>query len=55
VNAYLDAASALLELPIRPEHRDEVEAAFAVLVAQGRLVTEFTLPDDVEVAPRFEP
>ena len=50
---YLDAAAALLGLPIRPEHRAEVLAAFAVLMGHARLLEEFALPDDVEAAPRF--
>jgi hypothetical protein len=53
VESYVDATAALLHLPIRPEHRAEVLAAFAVLAEQGRLVTEFSLPDDIEAAPRF--
>jgi hypothetical protein len=52
---YLHSASALLGLPIRAEHEEEVRAAFAVLCAQARLVTEFALPDDIEPAPRFTP
>jgi hypothetical protein len=51
---YLDAASALLGLPIRPEDRAEVLAAFAVLCEQAGLVMRFELPDEVEAAPRFE-
>jgi hypothetical protein len=50
---YLDAASALAGLPIRPEDRAEVLTAFAVLREQARLVTAFELPDEVEAAPRF--
>jgi hypothetical protein len=52
---YLSAASALLGLPIRHEHIDEVRSAFAVISAQARLVTEFALPDGIESAPRFQP
>lgn len=52
---YLHSASAFLGLPIRPEHEQEVRAAFAVLTAQARLVTGFELPDDIEPAPRFIP
>ncbi len=53
--AYLNAAAALLGLPIRPEHLAEVQAAFAVLRQQGRLITEFALPEEIEAAPRFIP
>jgi hypothetical protein len=53
--AYLDEAAALLGLPILPEHRSEIAAAFAVLLEQARLVTEFPLQEDIEAAPRFVP
>ncbi len=53
--AYLDAASIMLGLPIRPEHRAEVLTAFAVLTAQAKLITQFSLPEDIEAAPRFTP
>jgi hypothetical protein len=52
---YLNAASALTGLPIRPEDRDEVMAAFAVITSQARLVTGFHLPENIEAAPRFVP
>jgi hypothetical protein len=55
IEDYLDVASALLGLPIRPEHRDEVLAAFRVLVEHGNLVAEFALPEAIEAAPRFIP
>jgi len=50
---YLSAASELLGLPIRREHYEAVLAAFEVLCEQGRLVTGFELPAEVEAAPRF--
>ncbi|MDE8344716.1 MAG: DUF4089 domain-containing protein [Acidocella sp.] len=53
--AYLQAASLMLGLPIRPEHQADVAAAFAVLGTQARLITEFSLPADIEAAPRFTP
>jgi hypothetical protein len=52
---YLNQAAALLDLPILPEHYEEVLAAFRVLRAQGQLVTEFALPPHTEAAPRFTP
>jgi hypothetical protein len=52
---YLDQASHLLNLPIRPEHRDEVLAAFQVLLAQAKLIIEFELPETFDPAPRFTP
>jgi hypothetical protein len=52
---YLNRAAALLGLPIRPEHYEEVLAAFRVLRAQAQLVAEFELPPHAEAAPRFTP
>ncbi len=51
--AYLDAAAALLDLPIRPEQRAEVVAAFIVLMGHARSLAGFVLPDAIEAAPRF--
>lgn len=53
--AYVDAAAALLDLPIRPEHRDAVIEAMDMILAQAALVLAFPLPDEVEAAPRFRP
>jgi hypothetical protein len=54
-DAYLDAAAALLGLPIRPAHRAEALAAFRVLRQHAALVTAFPLPEEIEAAPRFSP
>ncbi len=53
--AWLAAAEQCLGLPIRPEHREAVETAFAILCQQGELVTSFPLPPEIEAAPRFRP
>lgn len=55
IETYLDAASAFLGLPIRPEHREEVLAAFRVLAEHGEKVREFALAEPIEAAPRFTP
>ena len=55
ISNYLDAASKLLDLPIRPEHRDEVMIAARALAAQAELVAGFELPEAIEAAPRFTP
>jgi hypothetical protein len=52
---FFAAASALLGLPIKPEHYDDALAAFRVLTAQAKLVTEFLIPDEIDAAPRFTP
>ncbi len=53
--AFLAAAEKLLGLPIRPQHREAVEAAFSVLCQQGELVKSFPLPPETEAAPRYRP
>jgi hypothetical protein len=55
IEAYLEAASRFLELPIRAEHQADALAAFAVLAAHGQLLKEFSLPEEVEAAPRYQP
>ena len=54
-DAYLDAAAALLGLPIPRQYREEILAAFTVLREQAARFTEFELPGHTEAAPRFTP
>ena len=54
-SAYVEQISELLDLPLDPEHRLGVEKNFATISAIAQLVTEFTLPDEIEPAPVFEP
>jgi hypothetical protein len=53
--AYLNTASALLNLPINPEHFADVLAAFRAIQVQAKLVTEFPLPAETESTQRFTP
>ena len=55
VGAYVDETAKRIGLPIAPEHRPGVIQFTGVLLAQGALVMEFPLPDDVEPAPVFRP
>jgi hypothetical protein len=55
LGAHVDGASKLIGLPIFPEHRPGVIQAMAVIAAAAAVVMEFSLPDDVEAAPVFEP
>lgn len=52
---FVDQMAALVALPLQPEHRPGVVDNFARIVAIAQLVNEFPLPDDVEIAPNFEP
>lgn len=55
LGAYVDEAAKRVGLPIAPEHRPGVIQVTSLLLAQGALVMEFPLPDDVEPAPVFRP
>jgi Protein of unknown function (DUF4089) len=51
----VDLLAQLLELDLDPEHRPGVIANFERTTAIARLVMEFPIADDVEVAPVFQP
>ena len=55
VTEYVDQMALLLDLQIDPEYRLEVVDNFARIMAQAQLVNEFSLPDEIEAAPVFEP
>ncbi len=55
VAEYVDRMALLLDLQIDPEYRLEVVDNFARIMAQAQLVNEFSLPDEIEAAPVFEP
>jgi len=52
---HVDHMAAVLGLAIDPEHRPGVVANMARTYEIARLITEFPLPDDVELAPTFHP
>ena len=53
--AYVDAAAALIELPIDPEHRPGVVLNLERIAQMAALVMEFPLGDTDEPAPVFRP
>ena len=55
VEEYVARTAELINLPLDPEHRPGVVVNFERIAAIARLVTEFPLPPEVEVAPVFEP
>jgi hypothetical protein len=55
VEEYVDRTAELINLPLDPEYRPGVVVNFERIAAIARLVTEFPLPPEVEVAPVFEP
>ncbi|MFN6566302.1 DUF4089 domain-containing protein [Dendronalium sp. ChiSLP03b] len=55
VDEYVDQMSLLLDLQLRDEYRDGVVTNFERIKAIAQLVNSFPLPEEVEVAPVFEP
>ncbi|MEH2060346.1 MAG: DUF4089 domain-containing protein [Nostoc sp.] len=52
---YVDQMGLLLDLELRDEYRDGVVVNFERIRAIANLVNSFPLPEDIEVAPVFEP
>ena len=52
---HVDHMAAVLGLAIDPAHRPGVVANMARTAEIARLVTDFPLPDDAELAPTFHP
>jgi Protein of unknown function (DUF4089) len=55
VGEYVDQMGLLLDLEIRDEYRDGVVANFERIRAIANLVNSLPLPEDIEIAPVFEP
>ncbi|MDZ8053756.1 MAG: DUF4089 domain-containing protein [Aulosira sp. ZfuVER01] len=55
VGEYVDQMALLVDLQLRDEYRDGVVANFERIKAIALLVNEFPIPEEVEVAPIFEP
>ena len=52
---YVDRMAKLIDLPIPPEYRPGVVANMERIAEIAKLVTEFPLPEEIELAPVFEP
>jgi hypothetical protein len=52
---YVDAAAALIGLPIDPAYRPGVVVNLERIAQMAALVMEFALPDEAEPAPVFRP
>ncbi len=55
IGELVDLMAQLLDLPLDPEHRPGVIANLERTHSIVQLVMEFPLPDDIEVAPIFQP
>ncbi|MCX7595871.1 MAG: DUF4089 domain-containing protein [Fischerella sp.] len=52
---YVEQMAALLDLQLPDEYRDGVVANFERIRAIAQVVNSFPLPEEIEVAPVFEP
>ncbi len=52
---FVEVMSEVIGLPIPAEYRENVVANFERIQTVAQLVLEFSLPDEIEVAPVFEP
>jgi hypothetical protein len=55
LSTFVDQSARLIGLPIPAEYRQAVIDNFERIAAIAQLVTEFPLPEDIEIAPVFEP
>ncbi|NDJ20626.1 DUF4089 domain-containing protein [Nostoc sp. B(2019)] len=55
VGEYIDQMALLMDLQLRDEYWDGVVANFERIRAIAQLVNSFSLPEEVEAAPVFEP
>jgi len=53
--AFVEQMAAIVGLPLQPDHRLGVVDNFARIITIAQLVTEFPLPEDIEIGPVFEP
>lgn len=52
---FIDEMAKLIDLPIAPEYHPKVVANMIIIAQIAQLVTEFPLPNDIEVATVFKP
>lgn len=55
VPQLVDLMAQAIQLPLDPEHRPGVVANFERTMTIAQLVMEFSLPEEIEAAPVFEP
>jgi hypothetical protein len=52
---WVEQMAQILDLPLEPDYRAGVIGNFTRTAAIAQQVLEFPLPDDLEIAPTFEP
>ena len=53
LDAYIDAGTALLGIPVQPGSRPAIRQHLAVSFDLARIVLDFPLPDEADLAPVF--
>ena len=53
LDAFITAATALMELPIDPDWRSAIRLHLSISLDHGRAVLAFPLPDESDPAPVF--
>ena len=53
LDAYIDAGTALLGIPVQPEWRHAIRLHLGISFNLGRVVLDFPLPDEADPAPVF--
>lgn len=52
---YVDVMANLIDMPLDAEHRPGVVANMVRIAQIAQVVTEFSIPSEIEAAPVFEP
>ena len=53
LDAWMEAGTRALDLPLRPEWRDSVRLHLATALRLADMVAAFGLPDEIDPAPVF--
>ena len=53
LDAWIDAGTAVLGLPIKPQWRDAVRMHMRISLGQAKIVLETVLDDHLDQAPEF--
>ncbi|QZZ23359.1 DUF4089 domain-containing protein [Leptothermofonsia sichuanensis E412] len=52
---FVEQMAAVIGLPLQPDHQPGVVDNVTRIIALAQLVAEFSLPEEIEIAPVFQP
>ena len=55
IEAYVDAAAKVIDLPIDPEHRPGILTYFKIVAGLAEQVNDFPLTPEIEPSPVYRP